>query len=258
MPSRAGSASSSPASGYRAPGANTARRPRPAGPTGPAPAPRPGEPGPAAPEPLRPGAAHRPPHQAGAARGGPGRRALPAGRHPAQRVAHAERRHPGRRGDLAQGRSRRVQFSDPRCQLRGQLRGPLRARREGTSPASRSRPAPDPPPHRSGSTPNAARPAPGSPPAAGPAAPRRAAARLIPRIQANVASPCTDTSLPRPRRRPADRARFGSPGGQQRQGQLGGIPAIIHPIPAGPVTALISGTGLPRPRTRRKHRKNGQ
>jgi predicted transposase YbfD/YdcC len=38
------------------------------------------------------------------------------------------------------------------------------------------------------------------------------------------------------------------------------IPAIIHPIPPGPVTALIfSGTGLPRPpRHARKHGKNGQ
>ena len=66
-------------------------------------------------------------------------RGRPAGRYPAQRVARAERRHPGRRGDLPQGRPRRIQPGDPPRQLRGQLRGPLRAPPRGDQPGHPAR-----------------------------------------------------------------------------------------------------------------------
>ena len=200
-------------------------------------------------------------NQAGAACG---RRGPPACRHPAQRVAHAERRHPGRRGDLAQSRPRRIQFPDPRGQLRRQLRGALR------SPPRRDQPGHPargqrliPPPHRDRVHPErrrglrlADRAQPdqlhrGQPPA-----------RLIPAIPGERGQPVH-------RHQPAailagdqpDPGRdLRSPGGQQRQGQLGEHPCHHPPLPAGPVTALIfSGTGPSRPRdTPGKRRRNKQ
>lgn len=65
----------------------------------------------------------------GARPGGPGR-------YPAQRVAHAEREHPGRGGVQVQALARRVQSGDPRIISPVSFearRGPLRA---GTSPAT--------------------------------------------------------------------------------------------------------------------------
>ena len=197
--------------------------------------------------------------QAGAARGGPGRRAPPAGRHPAQRVAHAERRHPRRRGDLAQGRPRRVQFPDPRCQLRGQLRGPLRAppgRDQPGHPARRQRLIP--PPHRDRVHPErrrglrlADRAQPdqlhrGQPPA-----------RLIPGIPGKGGQPVH-------RHQPAtiiagdqpDPGRdLGSPGGQQRQRKLGEHPCHHPPHPARPCHCINYLRNWPAktPATRRKN-----
>src|SRR5206468_12958364 len=71
-----------------------------------------------------------------------------------------------------------------------------------------------------------------------------------PASQANVASPCTDTSPPPPPvTSPTPGAISAAPAGSSGKGSWVSIPAIIHPIPPGPATALIiSGTGPPRPR----------
>ena len=176
--------------------------------------------------------------QAGAVCDGTGRRVLPAGGDPAQRVAHAERRHPGRRGDLAQGRPRRVQFPDPRCQLRGQLRGPLRAPPRGNQPghpARRQRLIP--PPHRDRIHPErrrglrlADRPQPDQ------LHRRQPPARVIPRIPGERGQPVhrhqpaaiIASDQPDPRRE------LGGPGGQQRQRQLGQHPRHHPPHPTWP------------------------
>ena len=200
--------------------------------------------------------------QAGAARGGPGRRAPPAGRHPAQRVAHGERRHPGRGGDLAQGRPRRVQFPDPRCQLRRQLGGPLRAPPRGDQtghPARGQRLIP--PPHRDRIHPErrrglrlANRPQPDQ------LHRRQPPARLIPRIPGKDGQPVH-------RHQPAtavagDQSHsgrdLGSPGGQQRQGQLGKHPC--HHPPARPCHCInfLRNRAASTPRHAAKRGRNGQ
>ena len=168
-------------------------------------------------------------------------RGPPDGRHPAQRVAHAERRHPGRRGDLAAGRPRRIQPGIRAASSGGQLRGPLRAppgRDQPGHPARRQRLIP--PPHRDRVHPErrrglrlADRAQPdqlhrGQPPA-----------RLIPGIPGKGGQPVH-------RHQPAtavagdqpDPGRdLGSPGGQQRQRELGEHPRH-HPPHPGPALPL--------------------
>ena len=93
-----------------------------------------------------------------------------SGRYPAQRVAHAEREHPGRGGVLVQALARRVQSGDPRTISPVSFearRGPLRA---GTGPATPSAASPGPSARPSPGPPRTPmRPAPGSRRAAAPA-----------------------------------------------------------------------------------------
>ncbi len=84
-----------------------------------------------------------------AGRAWPAGRAFPAGtgRHPAERVPDAERRHPDRRRDLPQARPGRVQPGDPRDHLAGQLPRAFRAppgRDEPGHAARGQRPVPPP------------------------------------------------------------------------------------------------------------------
>ena len=175
--------------------------------------------------------------QGRAAFGGAGR-GPPAGRHPAQRVAHAERRHPSRRRDLAQGRPRPIQVPDPRCQLRGQLRGPLRAPPQGHQPghpACRQRLIP--PPHRDRVHPERRRgPRLADRPQPDQLHRRQPPPRLIPGVPGKRGQPVH-------RHQPAaiiaghqpDPGRdLCSPGGQQRQRKLGKHPCHPPPHPARP------------------------
>ena len=201
--------------------------------------------------------------QARAIFGGPGS-GPPARHHPAQRVAHAERGHPGRRSDLAQGRPRRIQFPDPRRQLRRQLGGPLRAPPRGDQPghpARRQRLIP--PPHRDRIHPErrrglrlADRPQPDQ------LHRRQPPARLIPRIPGERGQPVH-------RHQPAtagasdqpDPGRdLGSPGGQQRQRQLGQHPCHHPPHPGRPCHCInfLRNRPAQTPRHAGKHQENGQ
>ena len=199
--------------------------------------------------------------QARAVFGGAGHRVLPCGRHPPERVAHAERRHPGRRGDLPQGRPCRVQLRDPRCQLRGQLRGPLRAppgRHQPGHPARGQRLIP--PPDRARVHPERLRHL-----ALGAARSRTsctAASRRpasSPASQAKVARPCTVTSpLPSsPAARPTPGAISAAPSGSSGRGSWLSMRAIIHssrrPCHC---TNFLTERGGRSPATPRKTRKN--